>query len=87
LLQQVELVCCQHNEFLVGEGECPISVGILLALDVASEVMAWDNHVHGEEYINGVVDRCSAGNDLGIVGIKVGVEELNVSLDGGTVGR
>ncbi len=87
LLQQVELVCCQHNEFLVGEGECSISVGILLALDVASEVMAWDDHVQGEEYVDGFVDRCPAGNDLGIVGIEVGVEELDVSLDGGTVGR
>jgi hypothetical protein len=71
----------------VGKGECPISVGILLALDVASEVMAWDNHVRGEENIDRIVNRCPAGNDLGIVGIKVGVEELDVSFDGGAVGR
>ncbi len=71
----------------MGEGECPISEGILLALDVASEFMAWDNHVCGEDYVNGVVDRCLAGNDLGIVGIERRVEELNVSLDGVTVGR
>ncbi len=48
LLQQVELVGGQHNEFLMSEGECPISVGILFALDVASEIVAWDDHVHGE---------------------------------------
>ncbi len=87
MLQQVKFVGCQHNEFLMGEGECPISVGILLVLDVASEIMAWEDHVHGEEYVGGVVDNCPAGNDLGIVGIEVGVEVLDVSLDGGTVSR
>jgi hypothetical protein len=87
LLQQVELVGGQHDEFLVGEGECPISVGILLVLDVASEIVAWDNHVCGEEDVDGIVDRCTAGNDLGVVGVEVGVEQLDVSLDGGAIGR
>jgi hypothetical protein len=73
--------------FLLGEGECPISVGILLVLDVASENMAWDDHVRREENINGIVDHCPAGNDLGTVHVKLGVEELNVSLDGGALGR
>ncbi len=65
------------------EGECPISVDILLALDVASEIVAWDNHVHKEEDVDGIVDRCTAGDDLGVVGVEIGVEQLNVSLDGG----
>ena len=65
----------------------PISVGILLALGIASEVMAWDNHVQGEENIDVIVNCCPAGNDLVIVGVEVGVEEFNVSLDGGAVGR
>ncbi len=56
------------------EGECPISVGILLALDVTPEVVAWDNHVRGEEYVDGIVDCCTTGDDLCVVGVKVGVE-------------
>ncbi len=87
MLQQVELVGGQHDEFLVHEDECPISVGILLALDVASEIVAWDNHVCGKEDVDGIVDLCTVGNDLGVVGIKVGMEQLDVSLDGGALGR
>ncbi len=30
---------------------------------------------------------CPAGNDLRVVGVKIGVEEFNVSLDGGAIGR
>jgi hypothetical protein len=71
----------------VHEGEYPISVGILLALDVASEIVAWDNHVRGEEDVDGIVNCCTTGNDLGVVGVEVGVEQLNVSLDGGSIGR
>jgi hypothetical protein len=41
----------------------------------------------GEEYVDGLASRCPAGYDLGIVGIKVGMEELDVFLDGGAVGR
>jgi hypothetical protein len=71
LLQQVELFGGQHDEFLVCEGECPISVGILLALEVISEVVTWDKHVPGEEDVDRMVDHCSAGNDLGVVGVKI----------------
>ncbi len=39
LLQQIELFCCQQDEFLMGEGKCAISVCILLMLDVAPEVV------------------------------------------------
>ncbi len=74
MLQQIELAGGQHDEFLVREGECPISVGILLALDVASEIVARDNHVCREENINRIFDRCPMGNDPGVVGAKVGVE-------------
>jgi hypothetical protein len=49
--------------------------------------MAWNDHVCREEYVNRAADCFPSGNDLGIYGIKAGVEELNVSLDGGTVGR
>ncbi len=86
LLQQVELVGDQHDEFLVREGECPISVGILLALDVASEIVAWDDHVRREEDVDRIVDNCTRGYDLGVVGVEVGVEQLDVSLDGGAIG-
>ncbi len=68
------------------EGEYPISVGILLALNVASEIVAWDNHVRREEDVDRILNRCTTGDDLGVVGVKVGVEQLNVSLDGGAVG-
>ncbi len=69
------------------EGECHISVGILLALDVASEIVAWDDHACGEENIDGIIDRCTVGDDLDVVGVKVGVKQLNVSLDGRAIGR
>jgi hypothetical protein len=46
----------------------------LLVLDVASEIVALDNHVCGEENIDGIIDRCPADNDLGVVEVKVGVE-------------
>ncbi len=87
MFQQVELVVGQYDEFLMHEGEYPISVGILLALDVASEIVAWDDHVHGEEKVHGIIDHCSMGNDLGVVGVKVGVEQLNVFLSGRAIGR
>ncbi len=69
------------------EGECPISVGILLAIDVASEVVAWDDHVSREEDVDGIVDCHPTSNDLGIAGVKIGVEQIDVSLDGGAIGR
>ena len=69
------------------EGKCPISVGILLALDVTPEIVAWDDYVCREEDINGIVDRCTTGNDLCVVGVRVGVEQLNVPFDGGAKGR
>ncbi len=73
--------------FLVGEGECPIRVGILLTLVVAPEVLAWDDHVYSKQDVDGIVNHCPTGNDLHVVGIKVRVEELNVSLDVGAIGR
>jgi hypothetical protein len=71
----------------VREGECPINVGILLALDVTSEVVAWDDHVCREQYVDGIVDCCTTGNDRCIVGVEVGVEQLDVPLNGGAKGR
>jgi hypothetical protein len=62
-----------------------VAVGILLALDVASENFAWDDHVRGEENVDGIVDHCTGGDDLGIVRAEVGVEQLDVSLDGGAM--
>jgi hypothetical protein len=46
----------------------------LLALDVTPEVVAWYNHVCGEEDVNRIVDCCTMGDDLCVVGVKVGVE-------------
>ncbi len=40
----------------MSEGECPIRVGILLVLDVAPEVVAWDNHERREQDVDGIVD-------------------------------
>ncbi len=71
----------------MGEGECPIRVGILLMLDVAPEVVAWDDNVHSKQDVDGIVDRCPTGNDMHVVGVKIGVEELNVSVDGGAIDR
>ena len=69
------------------ESECPISVGILFTLHVGSEIVACDNHVCVEEDDNGIVERCTTSNDLGVVGIEVEREHLDVSLDGGEIGR
>ncbi len=71
----------------MGKGDCPIWLGILLALDIAPEVVAWGNRVHSEQDVNGIINHCPMGNDLHVVGVKVGVEELYVSLDGGALGR
>ncbi len=56
------------------EGKCLISVGILLALDVTPKIVAWDDHVCGEEYVDGIIDRCTTGDDLCVVGVEVEVE-------------
>ncbi len=56
----------------MGEGKFAISAGFLLALDVAPEVVAWDNHVHGKEYVIRIVDSCPVGNNLCVVVVKVG---------------
>ncbi len=56
------------------KGKCPISVGILLVLDVTPKIVAWDDHVCGEEDIDRIVNRCTTGNDLCVVGVEVGVE-------------
>ncbi len=40
-----------------------------------------------EQDIDGIVNHSPTGNDLHVVGVKVGVEELDVSFDGGAVGR
>jgi hypothetical protein len=59
----------------------------MLALDISPEVVAWDDHVCREQDVNMIVDHCPMGNDLCVLGIKVGVKELDVSLDGGAIGR
>ncbi len=71
----------------MGEGECPICVGILLALDIAPEVVAWDDHVCSKQDVNRIINRDPTSNDLHVVGVKKGVEELDVSLDFGAIGR
>jgi hypothetical protein len=86
-LQQVELVDCQQDELLMGEGECANSVGGLLSLDLIPEVVAWDDHVHNKKDVNGIFNCRPVGNDLCVVGVEVGVEQFNVSLDGRAVGR
>jgi hypothetical protein len=59
----------------------------LLAFDVAPEVVAWDNHVHREQDDVEIINCYPVGNDLRVVGVEVGVEELDVSFDGGAIGR
>ncbi len=44
-------------------------------------------YVWGEEDVDGIINSCTAGNDLGVVGVEVRVEQLDVSLDGGAIGR
>ena len=85
LHKQVVLVCGKEDEFFVGEGSRSIGVLIRFILDVQSKESTRDHRVGSDEDVDRIVDSCTASDDLGEVGVKIGVKELDVTFDCGAI--
>ena len=81
LHEKVVLVGSKEDEFFVGEGSHSIGILIRFILDVQSKKSARDHGVGSEEDVDRIVDSCAASDDLGVVGVKIGVKELDVAFD------
>ena len=58
----------------MGEGSRSVGVLIRFVLDVQSKKGARDHGVGSEKDVNRIVDSCAACDNLGVVGVEVGVE-------------
>ena len=58
---------------------------ILLLCHVGVEVVVGDDKVSIKKLSNGVVNGGSPGKDLGVVDIKIGVDEVDIAVDGGRI--
>ena len=58
---------------------------ILLLCNILLKVVVRDDEVSVKQLGNWIVDGGSSGKELGIVDIKVGIDEINIAVDGGGV--
>ena len=85
LHEQVVLVGGEKDELFIGEGSRSIGILIRFVLDVQSKKGTRDHGVGSEEDVNRVIDSCATSNDLRVVGVEIGVKELNVAFDCGAI--
>ena len=85
LHEQVVLVGGKEDELFMGEGSRSVGVLICFVFDVQSKKSAWYDGVGGEENVERIFDSSTASNDLGVIGVKMGVEEIDVAFDGGAI--
>ena len=71
----------------MGEGSHSAGVLIRFVFDVQSKKSPWYDGVGGEENVDGIVNSSTASNDLGVIGVKIGVEEISVAFDSGPICR
>ncbi len=62
----------------VGGAPFPVMVPLLLAENVLSKGIVLDGKVPVEQLCQGVVNGCATCQNLGIVGVKVGVDEVDI---------
>jgi len=74
LHEQVVLVGGEKDELFMGEGSRSVGLLIRFVLDVQSKKGARDHGVGSEKDVNRIVDSCAACDNLGVVGVEVGVE-------------
>ncbi len=87
LHKQVVLVGGEKDKLFMGEGSRSVGVLICFVLDVQSKKSAWYDGVGGEKNVDRIVNSSTTSNDLGVIGVKIGVEEIDVASDGGAICR
>ena len=85
LLEQVVLVGGKQDQFIVRNDEGAIGVCLVLAFDVLAKVGARDGSIGAEQDVNWIVDQISSCDDLRVIVVEVGVNQLNIALDGHAV--
>ena len=87
LHEQVVFVGGEKDELFMGEGSCSVGVLIRFVFDVQSKKSAWYDGVGGKENVDRIVDSSTVSNDLGVIGVKIGMEEIDVAFEGGAICR
>ena len=85
LHEQVELVGGKKDEFFVCEGSCSVGVLVRFVFDVQPKKSARDHGLSSEKNVDGIVDSSAASDDLGVVGVEVGVKEFDIAFDCGAI--
>jgi hypothetical protein len=85
LHEQVVLVGDEKDDFFMCEGSRSVGVLVRFVFDVQSKKNAWDHGVGSEKNVARIVDSSAASDDLGIVGVEVGVKEFDIAFDCGAI--
>ena len=85
LHKQVVLVCGEKDVFFVREGSCSVGILVRFVFDVQSKKSARDHGVGSEKNVDRIVDSSAASDDLGVVGVEVGVKEFDIAFDCGAI--
>jgi hypothetical protein len=85
LHKQVELVGGEKDEFFVCEGSRSVGILVRFVFDVQSKKSARDHGVGSEKNVDGIVDSSAMSDDLGVVGVEVGVKEFDIAFDCGAI--
>jgi hypothetical protein len=67
--------------------QIPAVIIILLLCNILLKVVVGDDKVSVEQLGNRIVHGGSLGKKLGVVDIKVGIDEIDIAVDGGGVNR
>ena len=65
----------------------PFVVALLLAQDVLAERVIGDREVATKELGEWIINGGATSKDLGIVCVEIGVDHVNITIDGSSVGR
>ena len=85
LHKQVVLVCGEKDEFFVREGSRSVGILVRFVFDVQSKKSTRDHGVGSEKNVDRIVDSIAASDDLGVVGVEVGVKEFDIAFDCGAI--
>jgi hypothetical protein len=69
----------------VREGSCSVGILVRFVFDVQSKKSARDHGVGSEKNVDRIVDSSAASDDLGVVGVEVGVKEFDIAFDCGAI--
>jgi hypothetical protein len=67
--------------------QIPVAIIILLLCNILLKVVVGDDEVSVEQLGDRIIDGGSSGKELGVVDIKVGIDEINIAIDRGGINR